>query len=109
MHSVCVTDDPLTTYKLHAHTFGGKTEDDLQSLHEIVVTNQKWFNLMDIIFDDFKGKGHCITMDSAYMLGDMMAQIGHDEWQLNMDGMSQTKQSQSQHQENCRQDENWHL
>jgi hypothetical protein len=72
MHTVCVTDDPLATYKLHARTFGGKTDDDLHSRHENVVTTQKWVNLMDIILDEFKGKGHCVTMDSAYM-GDIMA------------------------------------
>jgi hypothetical protein len=44
---------------------------------------------MSIILNNFKGKGHCITMDSAYM-GDIMAKIGHREWQLNMVGMSQS-------------------
>ena len=88
MHTVCVTVGHLSTYKLHAHTFGGKMDDDLQSLHENVVTTQKWVNLMDVILDDFKGKDHCITMDSAYM-GEVMAQIGCNEWQLNMIGTSQ--------------------
>jgi hypothetical protein len=78
---------PLATYKLHARTFGGKTDDNLQSRHENVVSTQKWVNLMDIILDEFKGKGHCVTMDSAYM-GDVMAQIGREEWQLNMVGTS---------------------
>ncbi len=89
MHTVCVTVGHLSTYKLHAHTFGGKMDDDLQSLHENVVTTQKWVNLMDVILDDFKGKDHCITMDSAYM-GEVMAQIGCNEWQLNMVGTSQS-------------------
>ena len=89
MHTVCVTDGPLATYKLHARTFGGKTDEDLQSRHENVVTTQKWVNLMDIILDEFKGNGHCATMDSAYM-GDVMAQIGREEWQLNMVGTSQS-------------------
>jgi hypothetical protein len=89
MHTVCVTDGPLATYKLHARTFGGKTDENLQSRHENVVTTQKWVNLMDIILDEFKGKGHCVTMDSAYM-GDVMAQIGREEWQLNMVGTSQS-------------------
>ncbi len=50
-------------------------DEDLQHPHVNVATMQKWVNLMLIILDDFKGKGHCITMDSAYM-GDIMAQIG---------------------------------
>ncbi len=44
------------------------------------------------LLDDFKGKGLCITMDSAYM-GDIMAQIGHDEWKLNMVCTSQSNQT----------------
>jgi hypothetical protein len=44
------------------------------------------------LLDDFKGKGLCITMDSAYM-GDIMGvQIGCNEWQLNMVGMAQSNQ-----------------
>ncbi len=53
------------------------------------MTTQKWVNLMDVILDEFKGKGHCVTMDSAYM-GNVMAQIGRDEWQLNLVGTSQS-------------------
>jgi len=40
-------------------------------------------NLQSILLDAFKGKGHCVTMDSAYM-GDIMAQIGREEWKINM-------------------------
>ncbi len=47
------------------------------------MTMQKWVNLMSIILDDFKGKGHCIIMDSTYM-GDIK------EWQINMVGTSQS-------------------
>jgi hypothetical protein len=65
MHTVCVTDGPLATYKLHARTFGGKTDGDLQSHHINTITTQKWVNLMSVLIDDFKGKGHCVTMDSA--------------------------------------------
>ena len=67
MHTVCVTDGPLATYKLHAWKFGGKTDEDLQSRHINVATTQKWVNLMSLLLDDFKGKGHCVTMDSAYI------------------------------------------
>ncbi|KAL3798584.1 hypothetical protein ACHAW5_000574 [Stephanodiscus triporus] len=79
MHTVCATDGPLVTYKLHACTFGGETDEDN------VTTTQKWVNLMLLLLDDFKGKGHCVSMDSAYM-GVIMAQIGHEEWKLNMVG-----------------------
>jgi hypothetical protein len=65
MHTVCVTDGPLATYKMHARMFGGKTDGDLQSHHINTIMTQKWVNLMSVLLDDFKGKGHCITMDSA--------------------------------------------
>jgi hypothetical protein len=67
--------------------FGGKIDGDLQSHHINTIMMQKWVNLMSVLLYDFKGKGHCVTMDSAYM-EDIMAQIGHDEWKLNMLGMS---------------------
>ncbi len=38
---------------------------------------------MLVIFKEFKGDGRCVTMDSAYM-GDIMVQIGYDEWRMNM-------------------------
>jgi hypothetical protein len=57
MHTMCVMDGPVMTYKLHAHAFRGKMDDDLQSLHENVATTQKWVNLMDVILSDFMGKG----------------------------------------------------
>ena len=37
------------------------------------------------MLDKFKGEGRCVTMDSAYM-GDIMAQIGRQEWKMNMVG-----------------------
>ena len=41
MHTVCVTDRPLATHKLHSQTFEGKTNEDLQSHHVNTVTTQK--------------------------------------------------------------------
>jgi hypothetical protein len=89
MHTVCITDGPLATYKLHAQMFGDKTDKDLQDCHLNMVTMQKWVNLVLIILDNFKGKGHCVTMDSGYM-GNIMAKIGREEWKLIMVGMSQS-------------------
>jgi hypothetical protein len=88
-YTVCVTDDPLATYKLHAQTFGGKTSKDLQSRHVNIVATQKWVNLMSVLLNNFKGKGHCVTMDSAYM-GDIIAQIGCKEWKMNLVGTAQS-------------------
>ncbi len=89
MHTMCVMDGPLATHKLHAHSFVGKMDKNLQGHLENVVSTQKWINLMDVILDNFKGKGLCVTMDSTSM-GEMMAQIRQEEWQLNMVGTSQS-------------------
>ena len=44
------------------------------------------------MLDPFKGAGRCVTMDSAYM-GDIMAQIGRLEWNMNMVGTAQADRS----------------
>ena len=65
IHSLCVTHGPLRTYKLFVRTYGGKSDKDLDTKHQNIATLQNWVNLYDIMLDKFKGKGHCITMDSA--------------------------------------------
>ena len=75
LHSLCVTKGPLRTYKLFVRAYGGKTDEDLDTKHQNTATLQKWVNLYGIMLDKFKGKGHCVTMDSAYM-GDIMTLIG---------------------------------
>jgi hypothetical protein len=47
---------------------------------------------MSLLLDDFKGKGHYVTMYSAYM-GDIMAQIGREEWKMNMVRTAQSNQT----------------
>ena len=89
MHSLCVTDGPLASYKLHVRTYGGCTDEDLKEKCVHTGTVQKFINLLDIMLDEFKGNGHHVTMDSAYM-GDVMALIGRYEWLLNMVGTTQT-------------------
>ena len=61
-------------------------------LHKNCSTIQKWINLMSIMIDEYKGNGHYITIDSAYMV-DIMTQIGSEVWGMNMVGMVQTNQS----------------
>ena len=39
--------------------------------------------LLDTFLDEFQGKGHCVTIDSAHM-GDTMGQIGREEWKIIM-------------------------
>ena len=62
------------------------------SCHFNVATTQKWVNPMSLLLDDFKGKGHYVTMYSAYM-GDIMAQIGREEWKMNMVRTAQSNQT----------------
>ena len=89
IHSLCVTKGPLSSYKLHCRVFGGKTDEDLNRWHENTATLQKWIVLYNEMLGAFKGKGHCVTMDSAYM-GDIMATIGRLEWKVNMVGTAQS-------------------
>ena len=65
IHSLSVTCKPLRTYKLFVRTYGGKSDEDLDTNHQNIVTLQKWVNLYNIMLDKFKGKRHCVTMDSA--------------------------------------------
>ena len=52
------------------------------------MTTQKWINLYSIMLEDFKGRGHGLTIDSAYM-GDIMALIGRYKWEVNIVGTAQ--------------------
>ena len=45
--------------------------------------------LYDFMLHPFKGKGHCVVIDSAYM-GDAMCQVGQEVWGINMVGTCQT-------------------
>jgi hypothetical protein len=56
-------------------------------LNDNTITTQKWVNLLSLMLNNSKNKGHCITMDSAYM-GNIMAMIDHDVWHINMVGMA---------------------
>ena len=77
IHSLAVMHGMLTSYKLHVPVFGGKTDGNLGHHHDNTSGIQKWVNLLDHMLHAFKGNGHCVTMDSAYM-GDIMAMIGRD-------------------------------
>jgi hypothetical protein len=57
LHSLAVTFGILAGYKLHARTFGGRSDGDLDMRHENVEMIQKWINLMSLMIDEYKGKG----------------------------------------------------
>jgi hypothetical protein len=79
IHSICVTFGELATYKLHCRVYGGRYDEGLDYVHENTTSTQKWVNLYNEMLAEFKGRGMCLTMDSAYM-GDIMGQIGREEW-----------------------------
>ena len=77
-------------HKLYGRCQGYKPDgyDFSKTCHENVVTNQKWINLYDMMSTPFKGKGYCVTCDSAYM-GDIIAHVSDKEWKINMAGTIQ--------------------
>ncbi len=85
LHSLCVAIGKLALYKLHVRTYGGKSDEDLNKQSNHTRTIQKWINLLNEVLDDFKGKGHTVTMDSAYV-GNILAQVGRYKWLINMIG-----------------------
>jgi hypothetical protein len=89
LHTVCITNGPLSTYKLFARVYGGKSDQDINKHNKNTVTKLRMVSLYDFMLELFKHKGHCIVMDSAYM-GDAMCQVGREEWGMNMVGTSQT-------------------
>ncbi len=89
IHSLCMTDGLLASYKLHVWTYGGAIDEDLDQQTANTQTTQKFVNLMLYMIDEYKGCGHLVTIDSAYM-GNVMAQIGQEEWGLNKVGKMQT-------------------
>ena len=77
IHSMCVTFGPLATFKLHCRIYGGKHDEGLNYVNENTATMQKWVNLYDEMFEEFKGRGMCCTLDSAYM-SDIIAQVARE-------------------------------
>ena len=67
------------------------SDEDLDKRHVNTAGTQKYVNLFDDLLAAFRGKGHCVTMDSAYM-GDIMAQILRKEWEINAVGTAQANQ-----------------
>jgi hypothetical protein len=65
LHTVCITNGPLSTYKLFARTYGGKGDKDINRHNPHTVTKLKMVSLYDFMLYPFKHNGHCVVMDSA--------------------------------------------
>jgi hypothetical protein len=83
-----ISHNDLTSYNVHIHVFGRAMDGNLNKANENTITTQKWVHLLQLMLDNFKNKGHCITMDSPYM-GNIMAMIGRNMWGINMVGKAQ--------------------
>ena len=92
IHSMCVTEGDLATFKLHCRVYGGKHDEGLNKVHQNTSSTQKWVNLYNEMLDEFKHQGMCCTLDSAYC-GDILLQIARDVWGLNMVGTCQSNRS----------------
>jgi hypothetical protein len=88
LHTVCITDGPLSTYKLFARVYGGKGDKDINVHNRHTATKLNIVSLYNLMLYPFKHIGHCVVMDSAYM-GDAMCQVGREEWGINMVGTVQ--------------------
>jgi hypothetical protein len=78
IHSLCMTDGLLASYKLHVWTYGGASDEDLGKPTVNTQLTLKYVNLLLHMVSDYKGFGHLVTMDLAFM-GNAMAQIGQEE------------------------------
>ena len=59
LHSLRIIHGLLRTYKLFVRAYRGKTDEDLEIMHNNTVTLQKWVNLYDIMLDKQKGRPLC--------------------------------------------------
>ena len=66
LHTLCITKGHLAIFKLYAWVYCGTKDDDLDGIHDSISNLQKSVNLYDLILELFKGKGICVTMNSAY-------------------------------------------
>ena len=56
-----------------------------------ILTDQNWINRYEMMLKPFNGNGHYVNYDSAYV-GDIIAQVAHNEWKINMVGTIKSNQ-----------------
>jgi hypothetical protein len=54
LHTVCVTNGPLSTYKLFARVYGGKSDEDINVHNEHTATKLKMVSLYNLMLHPFK-------------------------------------------------------
>jgi hypothetical protein len=66
--------------------YGGEGDDDgINKRNQHTATHLKTVSLFDFMLESFKGKGHSVVMDSAYM-SDAMCLVGRSVWLFNFVG-----------------------
>ena len=79
LHTLCITEGDLCSYKLFARAYGGANDEDMDKHNPHTVKKLKMVSLYDLTLHPFKHIGYRLVMDSAYM-GDAMAQVGREKW-----------------------------
>ena len=74
-HTACVGEGPLESYKVWTRWYGGAADTKLKAVNEHTSTALVWINLFDHFLEPYKGQGHHVICDSAYM-SDALASIG---------------------------------
>ncbi|MGK3756585.1 MAG: hypothetical protein ACI8RD_008899 [Bacillariaceae sp.] len=70
---------------LHTRVYGGEGDDDINRRNEYTATHLKTASLFDFMLESFKGKGHSVVMDTAY-ISDAMCLVGLYVWLFNFLG-----------------------
>ena len=69
--------------------YSGQGDTELKVIHENTSSTLIWINLFNWLLEPFKGKGHSVVCDSAYM-SDTLGMIGTVERGTNILGTCQT-------------------
>ena len=91
-HTVCIAEGELSMYKVFARVYGGKADMELKKTNDYTKSALVWINLFDKILEPYKGKGHTVVCDSAYM-SDALGMIGRVEWKTNIIGTCQSNRT----------------
>jgi hypothetical protein len=66
-HTVCVTNGKFARFLLAWRIYGGRNDEGLSAPVSGSQGRGKWIQLFDELVKPWYGKGHIVTMDSAYM------------------------------------------
>ena len=76
-------------YKLFVRECRSRSDKDLETKHQNTLILQKWVNVYNFLLDKYKGEGHAVKKDSAYVGAIMAALIGLHECKISKVGTAQ--------------------